>query len=272
METIVNSLPPNPDITILLDGLLAICINKKVKHPTSEVGVFPFAKDHILALEVKKITQVEGGKPEEVILFSSRKEILTGDIVAMIEGQKPQVQVFEKEGDEQDFRRVIDLEGPRFHKKKLNLVKGIIRQKIYIKHGIYHAIGKRNALIKPAFAEAATLAGITAMTQEVELPTHIGVNVYLPEGQTFCLQFGTNPAVKFEMQKETGVSYEISVSNNCRKEEDGEECLSDFQSYYILADVSVPQRFDIENVTSGQIGSDRTPCDTIYCSQTTEFP
>ena len=215
---------------------------------------------------------MENQHNEETILYSSQKEILTGDLVATIMGQDPSIQIFQQQGNPQDFRRVIDLEGPLFHKRKLDLVRGIIQQKIYITHGVYYAVGAQKARIIPAFSSASSQAKIPDPTHELEVPTHVGVNVYLQSSETFCLQFGINPTVKFEIQKEPGVSYELNISNNCLKAEGSGDCPSDFQNYYNLAEVPVAQRLDIEYLNDGSAGSDRTPCDTIYLSQTQTFP
>lgn len=299
MQNVTNVLPELPEAKIIVDGLFILCVNEEKR--VAEIGVYEYANEHELFVRVsKKEHGVEselfkGGKL--IRKLDDKDEIKTGDIAISVSGKPADVTAYhhpalteesmlsdprnistaiERNSDEysQDFRWIIDLEGARFHGKKLEIVPGVIRRKIHISNGILYTEQWARRKVKMAYQAAATFAGLKADNRYYYVARQLGIAIeQINENQTLNLTFGDarSPQTLSLSKPDESIYYEILVSNNCQVNElEKKNRQTDFQNYYNVVNVPIAERLEL-GLIGGQ-GTDRAPCDLIYLGGTPELP
>lgn len=300
MQNVSNELPQQPEAKIIVDGLFILCINEEKR--VAEIGVYEYANEHELFVRVsKKEHDVEselfkGGKL--IRKLDDKDEIRTGDIAISVSGKPADITTYhhptlteetimlsdprnistaiERNSDEysRDFRWVIDLEGARFHGKKLEIVPGVIRRKIHISNGILYTEQWARRKVKTAYQAAATFAGLKADNRYYYVTRQLGIAIdTIEENQTLNITYGEarSPQTLSLAKPDESIYYEILVSNNCQvKDPAKKNRQTDFQNYYNVLNVPIAERLEL-GLIGGQ-GTDRLPCDLIYLGGTSELP
>lgn len=299
MKNIINELPQQPEAKIIVDGLFILCVNEEKR--VAEIGVYEYANEHELFVRVsKKEHGVEselfkGGKL--IRKLDDKDEIKTGDIAISVSGRAADIAAYhhpalsedsllsdprdissavERNSDEysQDFRWIIDMEGPRFHGKKLEVVPGVIRRKIHIPNGVLYTEEWARRKVKRAYQAAAMLARLNADNRYYYVARQLGIAIdTIDENQTLNIAYGETGSLQtISLSKpDEGIYYEILISNNCHvKDAEKKNRQTDFQNYYNVMNVPVAERLEL-SVIGGQ-GAVRIPCDLIYLGETPELP
>lgn len=304
MKNIVNDLPKQPVAKIIVDGLFVLCIDEKTNKAV--LGVYEHANQHDFFIRVSKkehgskTVLFKGGKL--IRKLDSKHEIEAGDISIKLSKSAPLIMCYQHprltesdfvvdatktssdialKSDEygSDFRWVIDLEGARFHGKKLDVVPGVIHRKITILNGLLHTEKFVARTITNAYQIAAKMAKKDAPPRQYFIANQLAIAIEKLDGDnTLDISYsqkdkkGTlKPKVLSLDSPEKGIYYEILISNNCSdnvsKHNDRQ---SDFQHYYNVINVPTTERFEM-TVPGGQ-GSNRYPCDLIFLGETSELP
>mgnify|MGYP000553067101 CR=1 FL=1 len=302
MQNITNDLPQQPEAKIIVDGLFILCVNEEKR--VAEIGVYEYANEHELFVRVSK---KEHGIESE--LFKGGKlirkldddkhtgEIKIGDVAISMSGKPADIVAYHHPAiteesllsdpreisseialnDEEyspDFRWIINLEGARFHGKKLEVVPGVIRRKIHISNGILYTEEWARREIKMAYETAARLAGKKADSCYYYIARRLGIAIeQIDENQTLNITYGDPQSTQMMSlsKPDEGIYYEILISNNCRvKDVEKKNRQSDFQNYYNVVNVPIAERIDLDILLGS--GSKFAPCDLIYLGETSELP
>lgn len=301
MQNVTNELPRQPEAKIIVDGLFILCVNE-VKR-VAEIGVYEYANEHELFIRVsKKEHGVEselfkGGKLIRKLDDDKKTgEIKTGDIAISVSGKAGDIVAYhhpaiteesllsdprnlssevERNSEDYlpDFRWVIDLEGPRFHGKKLEIVPRVIQRKIHISNGILYTEKWARREVKMAYDAAATFAGVKVDNRYYYVARQLGIAIeQIDENQTLNITYGDpqSPQTMSLSKPDEGIYYEILISNNCQvKDAEKKNRQSDFQNYYNVVNVPIAERMELCFLPGS--GSTRLPCDLIYLSGTSEL-
>lgn len=302
MQNVTNELPQQPEAKIIVDGLFILCVNEEKR--VAEIGVYEYANEHELFVRVsKKEHGVEselfkGGKLIRKLDDDKKTgEIKTGDIAISMPGKPADIVAYHhpsiteesllsdsreisseialnREEYEPDFRWIIDLEGARFHGKKLEVVPGVIRRKIHISNGILYTEKWARREVKMAYENATTLAGLKADNCYYYVTRQLGIAIeQIDENQTLNITYGDqqSPQTLSLRKPDEGIYYEILISNNCQvKDAEKKNRQSDFQNYYNVVNVPIAERMELWFLPGS--GSTRLPCDLIYLGETSELP
>ena len=312
MNNTTDILPKQPIVKLIVDGLFILCINEETR--TAELGVYEYANEHNLFIRIsQKDHNSNSPLLKDGILIrklDDNHEIKEGDISISVSGRPADVLCYQHEsvtddmlttspkvnanaelefremGYDKDFRWIIDLEGTRFHDKKLDVVPGVIKRKITLFHGTLYTEKWVSRVIAPAYEKAYEKAQ--------EIPAKSDPTRYLfvanraafaiedlIEGETkedseiLNINYVENGQAKTlslpKPDQGQGVYYEILISNNCpdsakRKK----EVQSDFQCYYNVVNMPVPKRLELK-IFSGA-GGEKAPCDLVLLGETPELP
>lgn len=227
-------LPPDPTITIRFTGLLAFCFGKHFKY--CQVGIHTKAIGHEVRVGVsqKRHGQIITAIP--MLKFSHDMIRHSSDLWLDIEGATPPKQQTVKpyivniQGstliDDQDFRHVVDLEGENFYNRRLKIKDGVFGLSFYISNGLFYTA----ALTSHKYIAVSTVddrhhhAHPTTGTDGARhdsgrrlgrIAMSVGANIYLDHGQALVLRAGKKGSAElFRLDKEEGVTYDITVDND----------------------------------------------------------
>lgn len=299
MPNITNELPQYPEVKIIVDGLFVLCVNEEKR--VAEIGIYEYANEHELFVRVSKKEHdvdselFKGGKL--IRKLDDKDEIKTGDISIFISKKAPDITTYyhpslteasllsdprninsdiELNSDElsKDFRWIIDMEGPRFYGRKLEIIPGVIHRKIHIPNGVIYTEAWARRKVQMAYQTAATLAGISTSKHYYYVTNRLGIAIdKLDENQTLNIRHGdARSSQMLSLSKpDEGIYYEILISNNCNvKDAEKRNRQTDFQHYYNAINVPIAERLELGTL-AGQ-GDDRFPCDLVYLGETPELP
>lgn len=231
-------LPPNPTVTMRFTGLLAFCFDKKFKY--CQVGFHTKAIGHEVRVGVSKKRQGQITAAIPMLKFSHEMIHSSSDLWLDIEGATPPKQqtaepyIVNNQGstpiDDQDFRRVVDFEGKDFYGRRLNIKSGVLTPSLYIGKGLFYTaeltshpyvavsvdatVNDRHLHTHPTTEyDSARHASGRRLGQ---IATSIGVNIYLDhDSQALVLRAGKKfGAELFRLNREEGVTYEVTIDNN----------------------------------------------------------
>lgn len=262
-------LPDNPTIKIAFTGLLAICVDADKKN--CHVGILRGITDHKLRLKVFKVTPDStqvlklDGDPDKEDTFLRLKEEQTDGIRTYKNGPFTR----DDTDDPNDFRWVVDIEGPEFHNRALEVPKGVLTPAFHFDNGLLYT-GSTSAVDiiqdkKPKMPN--TLVAV-----------FIGANIYLADKNEASLRIGTNnPLV---MKKEKDVSYKIQVLNNCDKvvKNPGGDFVQFYKAFKNkgLKEIPGPEKFSIlaAEVLNAAVDLDsrQHPCGPAFGGKIQAFP
>lgn len=227
--------PLNPTITIVFNGTLLFASKELDERYQYQLGVLK-AKDHVLRINRRTTVGNIAGELREVAAQENGKHLGNISIEIPDRNGREGVSHFNSPNgtDPQDFGWVIDLEGPKFHNRKLPLKDGFPSQSIFVHQGLFYTfLAMPACLVKPDGTE-----------QEISIASPIGCNFYLNEGERFILRCSKSDK-KVEITAKAGTTDYIEILNTPRvpgQLRDGH----DFPNYYALAvDVPVKEQFNI---------------------------
>ncbi len=298
MQIITNTLPQQPAAKIIVDGLFILCINEEAR--TAELGVFEYANQHEFFIRVSqkehgKVSE-PGGDGQAMLKLSDKDKLKTGNVSIAVTNRPTDITCYyHPELDTQsfwtdprnsspvskrlaefspDFRWVIDLEGERFHNRKMEIVPGILQRKISLPNGILATERLIPRKVKSAYKQAALLAGHEIGSRYLFITNQLAAFITeLSDGEELSIGYGASnkPQTLALPKLAAGLYHEIYVSNNCPADV-GElnDRLSDFQHYYTAFNVPASDRLDLSIL--GGSGNRTYPCDLAYLGSTPELP
>ncbi|MFN0110374.1 MAG: hypothetical protein ACKVZH_16075 [Blastocatellia bacterium] len=294
--TMVNVLPENPTAKIIIDGLFTFCLNPQ-KHQM-ELGVYEFADEHNFSIRItKRMKETEELVGETCNIKPPRGSSHLQDICINVENRPNDLDVYHNdslgeevflsdpttlkdinpEDDEvkRDFRWIIDLEGPRYHNRKLDRTPGTLTRRIRIPNGVVstYEIGPRE--VKMAFPEAARLANRKLTFEGCYVASQVAVDLVAdsPEEQIVIAYSNGTPDKRnqFILAPSDDFYYEILLYNNCQRANPGDRHFSDFQHFYnAFTGVAADERIDFAPFAKGT-GNRTLPCDLIFLGQHEEL-
>jgi hypothetical protein len=311
MPAITNTLPAQPEVKIIVDGLFVLCMNDATNEAT--LGVYEYSADHRFSIRIsKKLYGSEDALPGKVgsggaleKKLDDQDEIVTGDVSITISGRAPLIQLYQhpdlaekdfiadarstnkisenRENFRHDFRWVMDLEGSRFYGDKLKIVPGVINRRLRINQGILHTEKYMARVIKQAYKETGIILGKTFPEKFYYVATQMGIAIdALRETETLMISYGDeNNRQSITLSPPSGNSYyEIYASNNCSlSKEERDRLLNDARAEYRLSDfqfyynlIELPAVDRFDLGILGGEGSNSFPCDLIRLGQHSDLP
>jgi len=311
MPAITNTLPSQPDVKIIVDGLFVLCMNDATDEAT--LGVYEYSADHRFSVRIsKKMSGSEDSLPinvgrggDLVRKLDDQDEIVTGDISITVSERAPLIQVYHhpdlveddfitdatsaskisghRENFRPDFRWVIDLEGSRFYDRELKIIPGVINRRVRINQGILHTEKYTGRSIKQAYKQTGLTLGKTFPDKFYYVADQMAIAIEaLSKTETLVISYGkesNRQAITLSPPGENSY-YEIFFNNNCAlSKADIEWRLNDARAESRHSDfqvfhnlVEVPHHDRFDlGVIVGE-GSNRFPCDLIYLGQHSDLP
>jgi hypothetical protein len=244
-------------VRISFDGLIGFCICTRDDY-RCEMGMVPEpAHDPLI-----KIVRLSTDGTRKVILDNYRLGP-TDDV--KIEAVKPVgrgVSTFTgsvwdpvgDQGDAEDFRWVMNLQGERFHGEYLKLNQGtgatLLRPKVTIPHGIFYTKEKTSVAFRrfrrPNFEPRVPIGKIADI---------LGADILcdFDAGQkTVRVTIGSQAPslLEFKTAEGAGFRYKIKITNLCRRSGGGPTCRSesDFPHYYKVATDEEAITYDLQPI------------------------
>jgi hypothetical protein len=311
MPAITNTLPVQPAVKIIVDGLFVLCLNDETGEAT--LGVYEYSANHRFSVRIsEKVNGSEDALPSNVGSGGSlvrklddQNEIVTGDISITISKRAPLIQTYhhpdlvendfitdardesrisgDRENFRRDFRWVMDLEGSRFYGRELKVVPGVINRRVRINQGILYTEKYVARIIKQAYKETGKILGKTFPEKYYFVATQMGIAIEaLRETETLVISYGNESARKLITLLPPGENsyYEIYASNNCSISNVDRECmLNDTRAELRLSDfqfyynlIDLPAVDRLDlGITPGE-GSNSFPCDMIHLGGHSDLP
>ncbi len=291
-----NTIPENPAAKIIIDGLFAFCLNPKKRQ--MELGVYEFADEHNFSIQItKRLRETDELVGEKWEINPPRGGSHLQDISIKVKNRPSDLEIYQNDalgedvflsdpttlGDVNpedyenkcDFRWVIDLEGARYHNRKLVKTPGTLTRRIRIPNGVASTfeIGPRE--IKMAFPEAARLANRKLGLKRCYVASQVAVDLVADsaEEQVVIAYNAGAPDTrnKLTLTPSDDFYYEILLHNNCQRADNADKHFSDFQHYYnVFAEVAADERIDFAPFAKGT-GNKTSPCDLIFLGQHEEL-
>jgi hypothetical protein len=306
MITITNTLPTQPAVKIVIDGLFILCLDDNAGEAT--LGVYEHSTDHRFSIRISEknygcanaSTIGRGGNL--IHDLDDQNEIVNGDIFITIPDRVSNIQLYHhsnlvdndfysdptdlaskistnQDEYEPDFRWVMDLEGPRFYDRKLQIVPGVINRVIRVNQGIFYTERFIGRTIRQAYPEAGIRLGSSFPNRSYYVATQLAIAIeVLLAGEFLDISY-TDPSGPRTISLPPPAAnsfYEIYASNNCSLSEESRRMIegdvkprhSDFQYYYNVINLPVVDRMDLEIFLPGA-GSSNFPCDFTFLGLTT---
>ena len=254
LKTTNNLDHSNAFVTVTFRGLAVLCVNEQ-RH--GEVGILK-NEHHKLIVEVKKITSKGVSKinypidTEHNIRIEAINPVMKG--VTTYANTDVKFDKDTDQGDPEDFRWVIDLEGKDFHDSKLAIANpALLKPVFYIADGVFYTLKK-----------TADMQG--RVTWESDYPWHfvgkvadtIAADIYLnKKGAEVVLRSDVKGSEPLRLKRESGVRYEIAVSNE-RHSSTAMGDRSDFSYWYDVFRDDAGRKYDLRRVEEFDITGEAT--------------
>jgi hypothetical protein len=238
-------------ITITLTGLLLFRFNGE---QYCKVGVHRRTADHKLKI------RISGNTPGVVMNLDepqSNQNDLWIDVAApRFEGVKKHLagDKLDRQNplpeQEQDFRWLIDFEGPDFYDDDLNVDEVSLTPGIHFAHGLFHTA---QLLDKNKFTSVKRIEGGKPPFELYSITEKVGVNIYLDDPNSkLTLKWGETGEPFAELVKPpAGTTYTIEITNNPPENANGQPH-SHFKKYFdVIKDILEPEKFDLQFTTIG---------------------
>lgn len=292
----INTIPETPAAKIIIDGLFVFCLNPKKRQ--LELGVYEFADEHNFSIRInKRMRETDDLVGEKWEIKPPRSGSHLQDISIKVKNRPSDVELYQNAalGEEVfrsdpttlgeinpedyenkcDFRWVIDLEGERYHNRKLARIPGTLTRRIRIPNGVVSTYEVGPRVVKMAFPEAAKLAKRSLPLDRCYVASQVAVDLVAdsPEEQVVIAYSNGAPDKrnKLTLTPSDDFYYEILLHNNCQRDSPDDRHFSDFQHYYnVFSGVAADERIDFAPFASGT-GDKITPCDLIFLGQHEEL-
>lgn len=277
-------IPPNPTITIYFKGLLAFCFGEDFKY--CQVGFHTKAKDHEVKVGIykKRGNRIVSAVP--TLRFGHEMIRRSSNLWLDVEGETPPKEqtpapyIVNGQGstlvDDQDFRRVVDLEGENFYNRPLKIKDRVLTPSLFMGKGLFYAAALTAHGYKTVLADsmvngqhhhAAPTTGANDLghiqgRRIGRIATHVGANIYLDDAsQAVVLRSGEKEGAElFRLNREEDATYEITIENYDTQAPTG----NDFDYYYDALELNLGEsRILIE--PNG--GPDDGPCILTWFSK-----
>jgi len=303
----LNTTPEKLIAKVVLEGLFVFCVNPKKRR--AEIGAYEFANEHTFSINiVKKMRKNNRPIGERLLIEPSSSTDHANNISIAVKNRPADLEIFknsklsddiflvdpadrgdfdpEDNNNVNDFRWVIDLEGPRYHDKKLNITPGMLERKIFIGNGALSTRQIAPRVLKYAFPKAPPISEQFPASEKSpvseRLPVidnryvayQVGVDL-ISDGEPVVLSYSdatASKANKLRLAAHDDYYYEIHLNNICERPDQSILRFSDFQHYYnVFADTQPADRFDFEPFVDGGANF-RSPCDVTFLGQHEELP
>jgi hypothetical protein len=231
-------------VTVTFDGLMVLSFNDKGQ---AEVKVVK-NEHHKLSMEIREISPTGASTSEYPI--NRVEDLWIGATSTATKGvtvyTNPQVAFNRKrdQGDPEDFRWILDMEGSELHKTKLGITHPEkLTPTLHFTHGVFytHELSeKRASRIELNTNKQPKMLG--------KVPEKIAVDIYLDDGSSgVALSAEGNGAAPLMLTRKPGTRYEIIVKNlphnpaQCRR-----QGRSHFSYYYEAIHDRSGKQFDLE--------------------------
>jgi hypothetical protein len=142
--------------------------------------------------------------------------------------------------DENDFRWMVEFDGPEFHNRPLQVNEGIFNPIIYIRNGTFYTAKK--SLLQKIHPMTFTAPGPGPQ----EFTWFVGADVFLGESESSAtLRYGAGDAQSYTFTKGPEKMYLVVVLNLAPSDHPSSKMASDFQFYYDAFDVPLQEKFDV---------------------------
>jgi hypothetical protein len=252
----------NAFVRLTFDGLMVFCLNRRAEPDTCEMGMVR-TYDHKRRLVVTRINPNGTEEPykdpydlndgNEVTIETENPTEPGVRTFPSDPDKYPEIYPFDRDhdiGDPEDFRWILDLQGPLLHGDALTLRRGEesyrCRPRIFVQHGIFYTHSKT-----PQRYTRYPLRGQTGYVYLGKLadkvgadivcdPLHGRVTVKITDMETFTL----------EANDDLKTRYRIDISNLCDPSRPNCPTESDFPKYYTVASDVDNIEFDLHYETS----------------------
>lgn len=280
-----NQLPPNETIKIFFHGLLSFSnyVGNDEKENRCEIGVHNSSESHNLEIKIYDLTLPYNEKPVHCYNPTNTKEIKDSIFTLEVPGITPSVSYFqpngfnrqENQGDERDFRWIVDLESSEFYNQELVKIPEIIKPRFHIKNGIFYTLYKSKSKYRRV------ISGQDNGTELGSIAYYIGANIYLDADHPAILK------IDEEILLDPFKRYIIGITNNCSQatpmhNAQGIRMENDFGEYYktfnlpegkdkydlVYTDVK-EEGFDVNHIIAqnevrcNKRANDATPCGAL---------
>lgn len=233
-------------VTVTFEGLLALCVNDKNQ---AEIGALRNSH-HELTMEVNTITRQRDRERTSTVRLPVK---VNEDIfIEAVNASKPGVSLYKNEGivfnradgtgDPEDFRWVMDLEGPEFHNRKLTITRPeMLRPRIFIPTGTLYT---QEIDSQPM--------GLTAAGDDLhwtylgKLAKIIAADISFGAGDEVIVRSGVNGSNAIRLKRQPGTRYAIAIKNT-RHTMTG-IARNDFHFWYDALQDNTGKMFDLRNV------------------------
>jgi len=240
-------------VTITLTGLLLFRFSDDMQ--LCNVGVHNKSEDHVLRIVVTEngkpepIFEHSGPMPDDLLIeanqarFTGVKKHLVGD---GLEKSEPTLE------QEQDFRWLIDFEGPDFYDTKLTTDKNGLSPGICITNGLFYTFCQ---IDKEKFKAVRRVGGKKEPLELFSIAEVIGVNIYLDEeASKVILRWGRDGKPLAELVRSTpAASFEITITNippDPEKHSDSLKREGHFKRYFdVIKNIAQENQFDLKFTT-----------------------
>lgn len=236
-------------VRLTFDGIITLCINKRAEPDRCELGMVA-TRDHQRRLTITRIRPngvEEQAYPPFELNNENRVVIETENSIT------PGVTTFEPgtfnrladEGDPEDFRWIMDLQGPEFHEDNLSLRREsdrLCRPKIIIHHGVFYTHSKTPHRYFRYPREGNPIN--TGSIDIGKIADKVGADIVADPvlGKVIVQITGKTPNPIELVSDGLKTRYRIDIGNLCRT---GCVQVSDFPEYYSVASDRDGVEFDI---------------------------
>ena len=248
----------NAFVRLTFDGLITFCINKRAEPDSCEMGMVR-DEDHQRLLVV---TRINPNGTEEVFkgpfLLNNDNEVTIDTVNPTEPGVRtfpidPEKNPFDRlqdKGDPEDFRWVLDLQGPLLHGGELTLRRGEdeyrCRPRIFVRHGIFYTHSKT-----PQRYVRYPRKGQTGYVHLGKLADKVGADIVChPLHGRVIVSISNLQTFTLESNDDLKTRYRIDISNLCDPSRPNCPTVSDFPKYYTVASDVDKIEFDLHYETA----------------------
>lgn len=264
----------NAFVRVTFDGIIIFCLNKRAEPHRCEMGMV-YRQDHERLLKITKINPNGSEEPYPVYRLNNNSHV----VIETINPTSPGATTFERNlpsdpfdriadtGDPEDFRWIIDLQGPLMHGNAASMRHDYTCQpKISIPHGIFYTHSKTAHQFFRRPLEGSVNTGTLPLGK---LADRVGADIVCHplEGKVIVKINGVDPVTLESDGLKT--RYRIDVTNLCR---DSGGTASDFPIYYdVVSDID-SIKFDLYDQTPYNAKAHTTTLDKFLMARNLPVP